>query len=143
MEDVNTRLTALESDVSSILKKMSLLENMEAMMRRWEATGGAPLVGPSTHNPGASGSSLEGAMDVALPDQQNALPVRNSDPGSGDHGIRRLELPFFDRSNPDGWIFKVDRYFSMGRFIEAEKVAAAAISMEGDALGWFQWEDGR
>lgn len=31
----------------------------------------------------------------------------------------------------------------MNRFSDAERVVAAGVSMEGGALSWFQWEDGR
>lgn len=49
----------------------------------------------------------------------------------------------FDNANPKGWIFRVERYFAFHQMMEAEKIKAAAISMDGEALAWFKWEVGR
>ena len=56
---------------------------------------------------------------------------------------RRLEMPVFDGRNPDGWVFRAERFFNMNRMGEMEKLDAAMINLEGDALAWFQWADGR
>ncbi|MCV5004829.1 hypothetical protein OFM39_34770, partial [Escherichia coli] len=52
-------------------------------------------------------------------------------------------MPSFDGANPEGWIFRAERYFAVCRLSEAEKLETAVISLDGDALAWFQWEDGR
>ena len=54
--------------------------------------------------------------------------------------MRRLEMPTFDGSNPDGWILKAERYFTLNHFSNDEKLEAAVIAFEGDALLWYQWE---
>ena len=51
---------------------------------------------------------------------------------------RKLELPLFDGDNPDGWIYRAERYFAMLQFTEAKKITATGICMEGKALTWFQ-----
>lgn len=56
---------------------------------------------------------------------------------------RKLELPLFDGEDPLGWIFKVERYFSVNGVEEQEKVDAAIVSLEGKALTWFQWHEAR
>lgn len=56
---------------------------------------------------------------------------------------RRVEMPVFDGENPDGWIFRAERYYAMNRMTEREKLDIAVVSLEGEALAWFQWEDGR
>ena len=43
--------------------------------------------------------------------------------------------------NPEGWVFRAKKFFAMHRFTEAEKLDVAALSFEGEALAWFQWED--
>ena len=57
-----------------------------------------------------------------------------------DFRFRKLEMPLFDGTNPDGWILKAERFFNFNRFSNDEKLEAAVISFEGDALLWYQWE---
>lgn len=52
-------------------------------------------------------------------------------------------MPIFAGENPEGWIFRAKRYFVINRLTGAEKLEAAVISLDGDALAWFQWEDRR
>ena len=49
----------------------------------------------------------------------------------------------FESGNLEGWIFRVERFFSAHRMSKQEKMTAASISLDGEALAWFQWEDGR
>ena len=51
-------------------------------------------------------------------------------------------MPVFDGDNPDGWIFRAERFFTMNRMTKGEKLDAAVASREREALAWFQWEDG-
>ena len=37
-------------------------------------------------------------------------------------GDRRVEMPVFTGENPDGWIFRADRYFAMYGLTEEEKL---------------------
>ena len=53
------------------------------------------------------------------------------------HGGRRLEMPIFNGENLDDWIFRVERYFSINRLTEEEKIVAVGVSVNGDALSWF------
>lgn len=52
-------------------------------------------------------------------------------------------MPVFEGQNPEGWVFRVERYFLMNNLQDLEKLDAAAISLDGEALAWFQWENGR
>ncbi|KAL5565182.1 hypothetical protein UlMin_028346 [Ulmus minor] len=67
----------------------------------------------------------------------------NSTPGfdrnRGDHRGKRLELPLFEGENPFGWLFRAKRYFAVNGIAEGEKVFAASVCLEGQALNWFQW----
>lgn len=67
------------------------------------------------------------------------------DSGGGVHGgpgraswrYRKLDLPTFDGTNPDGWILRAERYFKFHHLDEEDKVEAAVVALEGDALLWF------
>lgn len=56
---------------------------------------------------------------------------------------RKLELPIFSREDPMGWIFRVERYFSLNKIPEGEKMEAVTVCLEGKALHWFQWREMR
>lgn len=63
--------------------------------------------------------------------------------GGGNWKYRKLDMPLFDGQDPDGWILRVERYFSFYRLNEEEKMEAAVVGMEGEALSWYQWEHRR
>lgn len=63
--------------------------------------------------------------------------------GSGHWRLRKMDLPVFDGSDPDGWLLRVERYFSIYGLTEGEMLEAVVIAMEGDALRWYQWEQKR
>eukprot|EP00257_Ricinus_communis_P028075 XP_025015489.1 uncharacterized protein LOC112536827 [Ricinus communis] len=56
---------------------------------------------------------------------------------------RKLKLPVFEGENPDGWIFRAERYFDINNIPVVDRLKAASVCLEGDALAWFQWEEGR
>ena len=59
-----------------------------------------------------------------------------------EHLPRRLELSIFEGSDPDGWIFRVERYFEINSLRADEKLRAVLVCMEGKALAWYNWEEG-
>ena len=50
-------------------------------------------------------------------------------------------MPIFTRDNPDGWIFRAERYFNINRLTEGERLATAGVSVDSDALSWLQWTE--
>lgn len=54
--------------------------------------------------------------------------------GVGNWRYKRLDLPTFDGSNPDGWVLRAERYFDFYRLDEKEKLEAAVVALDGDAL---------
>lgn len=43
----------------------------------------------------------------------------------------------------DGWILRGEKYFELYRLSESERMDAAVVSMEGDALRWYTFESRR
>ena len=69
-------------------------------------------------------------------------PANSSLPASGEwQGNRRLEMPVFNGENPDGWLFRAERYFNINRLTEVEKMATVGVSLDGDARSWLQWTE--
>ena len=50
---------------------------------------------------------------------------------------------FFVSNDPEGWLFRVERYFEINRLTPMEKLHAAVVCLEGEALAWYYFEDGR
>lgn len=61
----------------------------------------------------------------------------------GNYNVRKLDFPIFSGDDPDGWVGKVERYFEVYQLSEKEKLGAASLGLEGDALSWFHWEKKR
>ena len=59
-----------------------------------------------------------------------------------EHFPRHLELPIFEGSDLDGWIFRVERYFEINGLRADEKLRAVMVCTEGGALAWYNWEEG-
>lgn len=52
-------------------------------------------------------------------------------------------MPLFDGSDPNGWIVRAEPYFGFYGLREAEMMYEAVVSMNGDALRWWHWENKR
>ena len=53
---------------------------------------------------------------------------------------RKLELPVFDGEGADSWIFLAERYLTINRLIEMEKLEAVGVCFEGVAQAWLRFE---
>lgn len=56
---------------------------------------------------------------------------------------KKLDMPLFDGTNPDGWILRAERFFDFYGLTEKEKVEATIVALESQTLLWFQWEHRR
>ncbi|KAL2905021.1 Protein transport protein BOS1, partial [Bienertia sinuspersici] len=63
--------------------------------------------------------------------------------GGASWRLKKLDLPLFEGNYPDGWILRAERYFQFYWLSEEEKLEAAVVALEGDALFWYQWENRR
>lgn len=54
-----------------------------------------------------------------------------------------MEMLVFDEKDPDGWILRVERYFSFYRLSAEEMLEAVTVALDGDALRWYRWENKR
>lgn len=61
----------------------------------------------------------------------------------GESLLRRLDMPVFNGTEPDGQIFRVERYFGINRMSKEERMEAAVVCMDGEALVWLKWEENR
>ena len=54
----------------------------------------------------------------------------------------KLDVPRFDRTDPLGWIFKINQFFEYHGTLEHDRLTIVSFYMEGRALSWFQWMTG-
>nr|GEV07321.1 ankyrin repeat-containing protein [Tanacetum cinerariifolium] len=59
------------------------------------------------------------------------------------HRMRNLKMPVFEGEDAYGWIYRVERYFEIQGVLQQEQLRAAALCMEGEALSWYRWSEGR
>ncbi|GJY03101.1 ankyrin repeat-containing protein [Tanacetum coccineum] len=60
-----------------------------------------------------------------------------------DHVPQITKVPLFDGEDAYGWIYRVERYFEIQELPQQEQLRAAALCMEGEALSWYRWSEGR
>lgn len=94
-------------------------------------------------------STNEGSRSGIFNSPSNSGETNGNNGSSGDGSRffaikgRRLEIPTFNGDDPDGWILRAERYFNLNRLNPDEQLEVAIISLEGDALRWFQWKNKR
>ncbi|GJZ61061.1 hypothetical protein Tco_0617198 [Tanacetum coccineum] len=60
-----------------------------------------------------------------------------------EHRMRKLKMPVFEGKDAYGWIYRVERYFEIQGLPQLEQLRAATLCMEGEALSWYRWSEGR
>ncbi|KAL2474969.1 Uncharacterized protein Adt_35705 [Abeliophyllum distichum] len=105
------------------------------MMRKWDSNERErKLKGPVETKPENSINS--GLMQGTVDEDHGAIESYEGSERQ-ESRVRRLELPGFDGTNPEGWVFRDKCYFSMNSMPDREKVESV---FEGDTLAWLQWE---
>ncbi|TYK00327.1 transposon Tf2-1 polyprotein isoform X1 [Cucumis melo var. makuwa] len=57
--------------------------------------------------------------------------------------FKKVEMPVFDRTDPESWLFRVDCYFKIHNLSDSEKLTVAVISFDGPALDWYRSQEER
>lgn len=132
--DIRSTLTGLQS------KHGQPLEKGEGSVNRGEGL----ILSPNSALGGFGDESKAfGGRDWLMGQTGGGGSGYGQGPGQSNWKYRKLDMPVFDGSDPDGWILRVERYFGFYRLTEEEMLEAVVVAMEGDALRWFQWENKR
>ncbi|XP_040870975.1 uncharacterized protein [Glycine max] len=67
------------------------------------------------------------------------IPLSPTSPTPASQHHMKLDIPRFDGSEPQGWIFKINQFFEYHSTPEQDKLTVASFYMEGRALAWYQW----
>ncbi|XP_026422326.1 uncharacterized protein LOC113318383 [Papaver somniferum] len=54
-------------------------------------------------------------------------------------GVEILILPYFDGTDPEGWIYKAELYFEFYEIPPLQQVKTASFHLDGKALQWYKW----
>lgn len=128
-------MEAMRTEVSELLEKFSL------MMKKWDGLErDRKEKGVETNSPGTT-TNQDNPLASQGSGENTEFRGRRDEGDQGGMGGRRLEMPMFNGEDPDGWIFRAERYFNMNRLGNWERVEAAVVCFEGEALAWYQWEE--
>lgn len=148
----NTMVDTLASTVEQVMKRMessmvksreeqdSFRKEMMLAMATLKVTGATQCVGASS-TAGHESGLTPGIGSGSGRTETGSGRVGNQ--SGGNWKVKKLDLPIFDGNNPDGWILRAERYFHFYRLGEEETMEAAVVSLDGDALLWYQFEHGR
>ena len=128
------KLTHLESTINALDEGIQEIKHLLITMGKTPTSSSAPLNESSPHE----ATSRRSLGEQGKPYHAASQPM---EPVT-EHLPRRLELPTFDGDEPDGWIYRAERYFEINGLRAEERLRAAMICMEGEALAWYSWEEG-
>ncbi|GJY21422.1 putative mitochondrial protein [Tanacetum coccineum] len=60
-----------------------------------------------------------------------------------EYRLRKLKMPIFKGEDAYGWIYRMERYFHIQGIEATDQLTAAELCLEGQALSWYRWSDGR
>ncbi|KAJ9552222.1 hypothetical protein OSB04_016267 [Centaurea solstitialis] len=140
-KNANSRIDDLESNMGTIKENQraiqgfleKLMVEMAKISKQQDEVNSRLESFQSGEYEEAAGSGGPRKRTEGMGDQNRFLAVKG----------RKLEIPTFDGSDPDGWILRAERYFDVNRLTQTEKIDVSFIAFEGTALEWFQWENRR
>ena len=50
----------------------------------------------------------------------------------------KMEVPKFDGSNPNGWVFRIKEFFEFHGTLETLRLRIVSFHIEGRATAWYQ-----
>ncbi|KAA0045216.1 Ty3/gypsy retrotransposon protein [Cucumis melo var. makuwa] len=76
--------------------------------------------------------------------EEPKLEVKTEEERSVDRcKFKKVEMPVFDGTDPDSWLFRADRYFKIHNLTDSERLTVAVISFDGLALDWYRSQEER
>lgn len=130
--EIRSTLTSLQP------KPINTQDKTDGSVNRGDLLGSNPH---SVFGGGGEENRVLGGREWDAGGTGSGSPGFRSGSQQGNWRYRKLDMPIFDGSDPDGWILRVLRYFGFYRLTEAEMLDAVVVALEGDALRWFQWEN--
>ena len=51
----------------------------------------------------------------------------------------KLDFPRFNGTDPTGWVYHAEQYFSLHNTFDVNKVPLASFHLEQESLQWYRW----
>ncbi|KAF7812804.1 Retrotransposable element Tf2 [Senna tora] len=137
VENVEKEIRMFREDLTQVKEAMMIMKDtLERLERKVDKGGEHELSeGSGAHGDGEKEKDSDEVNDKAKEKES----VNDDDSNK----YRKLELPLFDGDDAVGWLFRVERYFSINRMKDEDKLEAVAVCLEGRALNWLQWIETR
>ena len=92
----------------------------------------------------ALNAQLHGQIASLTVELQAAKLFGHNRHGEGDAGstvprAMRLELPKFNGTDPESWIFAIHEYFDLLDTTNEQRLKIVGFNLEGDAAEWLRW----
>lgn len=122
---------------------VGIMEKLDSVLSKWNDQE------RDRKEKGTSSNSPEPTMSFDAPNITQELRggtwerVSREECGRVENKSRRLDMSIFNGEALDAWVLRAERYFSINQFTNWEKIEGAAVCFEGEALTWYQWENGR
>ncbi|KAJ0828513.1 putative nucleotidyltransferase, Ribonuclease H [Helianthus annuus] len=82
-------------------------------------------------------ATLTDRLTPGSDDDDSVKPIANPNPPRNPRPPK-IQLPMFDGTNPLGWIFQAENYFTYYQIPPQERITLTAFHFVGDALTWYQ-----
>ncbi|KAL0724084.1 hypothetical protein Bca4012_038683 [Brassica carinata] len=148
IQAINTRLSSIESSMETM--RSEFRSSMEAISTDFRSfmtmVGKQPAAEVEAHL--ARFSQLESLRER---DQVRTTPLeQNRDHSLGyrpetlniasrDKMLKKIELPCFDGNRAYEWIVDVESYFTLGQYVDREKLDVLPLCLQGQVKRWFAW----
>ena len=123
MEERNNCILQQMEDIRSMFS--SIMAKQNSCQGESQVEPGS-VEGPSTHPTNNEGKEAKEEEEIELVEEQKQW-IR-----------KKVELPYFDGSDPTGWLARAENFFEIHVVTPELKVEMAMVSMEGPAVHWFQ-----
>ncbi|KAF7810715.1 Retrovirus-related Pol polyprotein from transposon 17.6 [Senna tora] len=141
VENVEKELGVFKEDLTQVKEVMMMMKDTLERLERKVDKGGEhdQSEGSGAHGEGEKEKDSEEVNNKDKDKDKGREEVNDGD----NRKYRKLELPLFEGDDAVGWLFRVERYFSINRMKDEEKLEAVAVCLEGRALNWLQWIETR
>lgn len=74
---------------------------------------------------------------------ENMTKMERNDHVQDRSKFKKVEMPVFNGSDPDSWLFRADHYFNTHKLSDSKKLMMVVISFEEAVLDWFKSKEER
>ncbi|CAM8998680.1 unnamed protein product [Rhodiola kirilowii] len=140
---MDTRLTKMEEQQTADMQQMcTAIERLSKVVEDNQRTTGKQPLFPNT------APSILGSPSQVISGDSNTSQHPADDPTQpkyGDNNPRpfrtpRIDVPIFTGEGVVGWLFQLNRYFTINNVSPDQMLDSAPLFVAGDALLWFQWK---